>query len=39
MRGHDGEQRGNILYFGDDEVLEIEQARMGDLVLGARPLA
>jgi hypothetical protein len=30
---HDGRRRGNILYCGDDEVLEIEEARMGDLVL------
>ena len=30
---HDGRRRSNILYFGDDEVLEIEEARMGDLVL------
>jgi hypothetical protein len=32
-RGHDGSRRGNILYFGDDEIMEIEEAKMGVLVL------
>jgi hypothetical protein len=28
-KGHDCGRGGNILYFGDDEVLEIEEAKMG----------
>ena len=29
-KGHDSGRGGNILYFGDDDVLEIEEARNGD---------
>ena len=32
-KGHDSGGGGNILYFGDDEVLEIEEARRGTLTL------
>jgi len=32
-KGHDSGGGGNILYFGDDEVLEIEEVRRGTLTL------